>query len=286
MTNIEVKTRSMMDSLNNSEKKVAIYFLNNIESIFSSPIAHLAKESGVSQVTWTRFCKAIGFDGLKDLKKSLFQELNNSTSLNAETYDFSDIRQYSSITQMCNAIRDTTIQAVNDTISLMDFTVLENVVQLISNANCVKLFGVGASALVANDFYYKLLRINKNAAFSNDTQTQLTYGSNTNPNDVVIIFSYSGTTKEMLEVLSLAKKTKCPTVAITKYSKSPLVAGADYSLYLSAPEIDHRSGAMSSRIAQLTVVDLLFTSLANKNYSSVEKYLEKSYEICHKHKSK
>ncbi len=69
MTNIEVKTRSMMDSLNNSEKKVATYFLNNIESIFSSPIADLAKESGVSQVTWIRFCKAIGFDGLKDLKK-------------------------------------------------------------------------------------------------------------------------------------------------------------------------------------------------------------------------
>ena len=284
MTNIEVKTRSIMDSLNNSEKKVATYFLNNIESIFSSPIAHLAKESGVSQVTWIRFCKAIGFDGLKDLKKSLFQELNNSNSENTKTLDFSDIRQHSTIVQMCNAIKASTIQAVDDTMTLMDFEVLSKVVELISNANCVKLFGVSASALVANDFYNKLLRINKNACFSSDTHTQLTYGANTTPNDVVIIFSYSGTTKEMLEVLSLAKKSKCPTVAITKYSKSPLVTGADYCLYLSAPEIDHRSGAMSSRIAQLTVVDLLFTILANKNYSSVEKYLEESYNVCHKHK--
>lgn len=91
----------------------------------------------------------------------------------------------------------------------------------------------------------------------------------------------------MLEVLSLAKKSKCPTVAITKYSKkSPLVAGADYSLFLSAPEIDHRSGAMSSRIAQLTVVDLLFTSLANKNYASVEKYLEEVMRFVANTKSK
>lgn len=284
MTNIEVKTRSIMDSLNNSEKKVATYFLRNIESIFSTPIAQLAKESGVSQVTWIRFCKAIGFDGLKDLKKSLFQELNSSNVTDTQTLDFSDIRQYSTIAQMCNAIKATTIQAVDDTMTLMDFNVLNNVVELISNANCVKLFGVGASALVANDFYNKLLRINKHASFSNDTHTQLTYGANTTSNDIVIIFSYSGTTKEMLEVLSLAKNSKCPTVAITKYSKSPLVADADYSLYLSAPEIDHRSGAMSSRIAQLTVVDLLFTSLANKNYSSVEKYLEESYDICHKHR--
>lgn len=284
MTNIEVKTQSIMDSLNNSEKKVATYFLRNIESIFSTPIAQLAKESGVSQVTWIRFCKAIGFDGLKDLKKNLFQELNSSNVANTQTLDFSDIRQYSTIAQMCNAIKATTIQAVNDTMTLMDFNVLNTVIELISNANCVKLFGVGASALVANDFYNKLLRINKHASFSNDTHTQLTYGANTTSNDIVIIFSYSGTTKEMLEVLSLAKNSKCPTVAITKYSKSPLVAEADYSLYLSAPEIDHRSGAMSSRIAQLTVVDLLFTSLANKNYSSVEKYLEESYDICHKHR--
>lgn len=92
---------------------------------------------------------------------------------------------------MCNAIKkNTTIQAVDDTMTLMDFNVLHKVVELISNAHCVNLFfGVGASALVANDFFYnKLLRINKNASFSNDTHTQLTYGANTGHHDVVIIF--------------------------------------------------------------------------------------------------
>ncbi|WP_105614805.1 MurR/RpiR family transcriptional regulator [Vallitalea okinawensis] len=284
MTNIEVKTRSIMDSLNNSERKVATYFLNNIESIFSSPIAQLAKESGVSQVTWIRFCKAIGFDGLKDLKRNLFQELNNTSEETAAPHDFSDIKQYSTIEQMCNTIKSTTIQAVEDTMTLIDTESLSKIVELISNAKCVKLFGAGASALVANDFYNKLLRINKNACFSYDTHTQLTYGANTGPDEISLIFSYSGNTKEMLEILSMAKKSKCPTVAITKYTKSPLIADSDYAIYLSAPEIDHRSGAMSSRVAQLTVVDLLFTCLANKNYNDVEKYLEESYEVCRKHK--
>lgn len=284
MTNIEVKTRSIMNTLSNSERKVATYFLNNIDSVFSSPIAYLAKESGVSQVTWIRFCKAIGFDGLKDLKKSLFQELNTTTSNDLKAPDFSDIRQHSSIEQMCDAIKNTTNQAINDTLTLIDPATLATIVQLISDAKSVKLFGVGASALVANDFYNKLIRINKNASFSSDTQIQLTYGANMGPDDVAIIFSYSGTTKEMLEILSLAKNSNCPTIAITKYTKSPLVAEAEYSIYLSAPEIDHRSGAMSSRIAQLTVVDLLFTCIANKNYDEVEKHLEMSYEVCKKHK--
>lgn len=284
MTNIEVKTRSIMDSLSNSERKVATYFLNNIESIFSSPIAHLAKESGVSQVTWIRFCKAIGFDGLKDLKRNLFQELNNASEETITSYDFSDIRQYRTIEQMCNTIKSTTIQAVEDTMTLLETEELTKIVDLISKAKCVKLFGAGASALVANDFYNKLLRINKSACFSYDTHTQLTYGANTGPDEICIIFSYSGTTKEMLEILAMAKKSNCPTVAITKYTKSPLIADADYAIYLSAPEIDHRSGAMSSRVAQLTVVDLLFTCLANKNYKDVEKFLEESYEVCRTHK--
>lgn len=284
MTNIEIKTRSIMDSLNNSEKKVATYFLNNIENIFSIPIARLADESGVSQVTWIRFCKAIGYDGLKDLKKSLFIELNNSATDITETLEFSDIRKDSTLEQMCNTIKNAAIQAVDDTIKLIDPEAFTKAVDIIAKANNVRIFGVGASAQVADDLYKKLMRINKNATFGYDMHTQLTYGANAGPKDVAIIFSYSGTTKEMLEILSLTQKANCPTIAITKYTKSPLVANADYSIYLSAPEIDHRSGAMSSRIAQLTIVDLIFTSLANKNYSKVEKYLEKSSEVCRSHR--
>jgi len=284
MTNIEIKTRSMMDSLNNSEKKVAIYFLNNIENIFSIPIARLAQESGVSQVTWIRFCKAIGFDGLKDLKKSLFMELNASTTESIENQGFSDIRKDSTLEQMCNTIRNAAIQAVEDTMKLIDPESFEKVVALLSKAKCIRLFGVGASAQVADDLYKKLMRINKNSIFCYDMHTQLAYIANACPEDVTVIFSYSGTTKEMLEILSLAQESKCPTIAITRFTKSPLVNGADYSIYLSAPEIDHRSGATSSRIAQLTIVDLLFTALASRTYSKVEKYLEKSSAACRSHK--
>ena len=67
MTSIELRVRSIYDSLSNAEKKVADYFLDHMESVFSKPIAQLAQEAGVSKVAWVRFCKDIGFDGLKDL---------------------------------------------------------------------------------------------------------------------------------------------------------------------------------------------------------------------------
>ncbi len=286
MTNIEVKTRSILDTLNNSEKKVANYFLNNLESIFTMPIARLAEETGVSQVTWVRFCKALGFDGLKDLKKSLFIEFNNAaTNENPEeAIVFSDIVKHNSIEQICTTIKNTTIQAVEDTVKMIDYTELSKIIKLIEQANRVQLFGIGASGNVADDLYRKLLRIGKNANFCYDVHMQLTYGANMNSKDVAIIFSYSGTTSEMLEILALSQAANCPTIAVTKFAKSSLVAGADYSIYISAPEVDLRSGAMSSRMAQLAIVDMLFTILANKNYASVEKYLEKSYEACRTHK--
>ncbi|MFQ7003161.1 MAG: MurR/RpiR family transcriptional regulator [Ruthenibacterium lactatiformans] len=68
MTNIEVRTQNIYENLSNAEKKVASYFLDNVENVFAKPISQLAEESGVSKVAWVRFCKAIGFDGLKDLK--------------------------------------------------------------------------------------------------------------------------------------------------------------------------------------------------------------------------
>ena len=93
MTAIELRVRSIYDSLSTAEKKVADYFLNNVENIFNLPIATLAEEASVSKVTWVRFCKAIGFDGLKDLKKALFAQMHKIADQNVSAEPFSDVRE-------------------------------------------------------------------------------------------------------------------------------------------------------------------------------------------------
>lgn len=284
MTNIEIKTRSIMKCLSKAEQKVANYFLNNIESIFSSPISKLAEESGVSQVTWIRFCKAIGFDGLKDLKKNFFIELNNTKTYNSDCLLFNDIKKDSSLEDMCNTIKNTSIQAIEDTIKLIDSDKFYKAANHILNARFVRIFGVGCSGQVAKDLHRKLMRININTIFCEDFHTQLTYAANANSNDVAIIISYSGSTKEMLEILSLTKEDNCPSIAITKFSKSPLVLGADNAIFLSAPDMDLQSGAMSSRMAQLIITDLLFITLSNTNYSKIQKKLKRCSDVGRSHR--
>ena len=103
--------------------------------------------------------------------------------------------------------------------------------------------------------------------------------------DAAVFFSDSGTTREMLELMELAGKHRCPTISVTRFSKNPLARKAQCALYTSSPEIYRRSGAMSSRIAQLIMVDILFTIIANRDYHNVRQMLEDSYESCASHKT-
>lgn len=288
MTNIEIKVKSVFDQLSNAERNAAQYFLNNANSIFDKPIAVLAKESQTTQAAWVRFCKSLGFKGLKELKKSFFVQIQMPASENThENYTvYSDINGYKSVEEISTNVMQSGICAITDTVKLIDSATMEKAAKAIMKAHSVKLFGVSASALVAEDFYYKLLRIGKNACFSKDSHVQLTYAANISPADAAVIISHSGATAEIIEILDTVKKRGAIGIAVTRFSKKNYLNNADIILYSSAPEIYRRSGAMSSRIAQLTVIDVLFSTIAHQNYRAIEKNLEQSYRSCLVHKKK
>ena len=285
MTDIEIRTRSIYDALSPAEQKVARYFLENLSSVFDDPIASLAEKSGVSQVMWVRFCKSLGFSGLKDMKKNLVSQLREAREEDAvpSSMDFLDTRIYSSTEDIIRGIEASAVDAIKSTAKIQEPAVLEAVAARIAAAQSVRLFGVGASGLVAEDLYHKLLRIDLKAIFCTDTHMQLTYITSMKPGDVAVFFSNSGRTAEILELAKAASERRACIVAVTKYGPNPLMELADYVLPTSSPELEFRSGAMSSRVAALLVVDMLFTTLCNKNYDTVAKPLSESFSQCSKH---
>lgn len=283
MTSIELRVRSIYDSLSNAEKKVANYFLDNVEDVFNKPIAQLAHEAGVSKVAWVRFCKDIGFDGLKDLKKALFAQMREKSN-DTVADPFSDVRDVVNTKSLIEGIKQNSIRAIEDTAEMLDPDSLETAAKVILNARSVRIFGVGASGMVGQDLHSKLMRINKNSYFGTDHHSQLTYAASMTSHDVAVLISMSGTTSEVLEILSLVKRCKTPSIALTKYSKTPLAMNADTVLYISSPEITMRSGAMSSRLAQLMVIDALFTAVAHMDYDAIAVNLEKSHESIRSHR--
>lgn len=284
-TNIELMVRGAYDTLSNAEKKAASYFLDNVENVFTMPIAQLAAESGVSKVAWVRFCKTLGFSGLKDFKKSLFNEFYQEKDKDYPII-FSDIleTERNSIDQKILSVRNNSICAVQDTAKLLDPASVELVARKILTARSIRIFGMGASALVAEDLCSKLLRLDLDVRFFADFHAQLTYASNMTVEDVAIVISTSGRTKEMIEILDISDQCGTPVVALTSYGKSPLVLGSDIQLYCSSPEVTPRSAAMSSRIAQMFVVDVLFSAVAGLDYDKTASILEKSLKNTRSHR--
>lgn len=188
------------------------------------PIAKLAKQADTTQVAWVRLCKHIGFDGLKDMKKALFNELNETNAPTAQRESsgfFTDIRDYNTITEMADAVKTSSICAIEDTMKLLDPAIVERAAGKIIQADSVRLFGVNASSLVAQDLYYKLIRIGKSACYAQDLHIQLTYAATMGPKDVGIFVSNSGTTREVMECLHLAAARGGTTIALTRFDNSP-----------------------------------------------------------------
>lgn len=146
------------------------------------------------------------------------------------------------------------------------------------SARSIALFGIGASLLVAHDLQLKLLRLDMPAMLSDDLHTQLLCARNLGKDDLAIVVSYSGMTEDILRCARIARGNGATIISITRGSfESPLLALSDVVLGVAATEFVVRSGAMSSRIAQLNVVDVLFTAYVSSNYEKSMERLSKNW---------
>ena len=160
---------------------------------------------------------------------------------------------------------------------MMNIVALEKAVEKLANAKTIIFFGVGASNIAARDAEQKFSRINKNAFSFSDVHMAATSVANKGPGDVVVGISFSGHTEEVAKLMELAKSKQATTISITKYGQSAVSHFSDIELHTSAAkEATLRSGATSSRIAQLHIIDILFMSLASVEYEKTVKHLDET----------
>ena len=148
---------------------------------------------------------------------------------------------------------------------------LEKAIEALNEAKNIYIYSVGVSSLVGMDFYYKLSRINKRCIAHNDTHLQLTSSALMEKGDVAVAISYSGETKEVLKCVENARKEGVKVISITKASiDNTLANSSDIVLRVPFVEKSLREGAMSSRISQLAIIDMLFLGMARTNLKEVE----------------
>ncbi|MCT1796118.1 MurR/RpiR family transcriptional regulator [Helcococcus kunzii] len=251
------------------EKPVIRYILDNPREVISTDIHKLARLGFCSAATIVRICKKNGISGYKDLKLALMNELNFNDNL---IKDSVKAKNATGAPEIVNEIFNENIKAINNTYNLIDYEVVDKVVNLMKKAKVIRLFAIGASYLVAKDLQQKFERINKFSVLYEDTHLQIVNSNNATKDDLAIIISYSGETKELTSMAKNIKSNGCKIVSITQYSNNKLMSMADYNLFVPQIEKSLRIGAGSSRISQLSVVDYLYHL-----YLEIEdkKYMEK-----------
>lgn len=270
-----LRIKDVLPRLSVGEAAVASYILQDPEKITNMSISELSNACAVSAATVVRFCKNIGCKGFKDLCVQLSLDI---TTGQHTALEYSEISPGAPMDAIINGVRDNTVNSVNNTISILDRAVLEQVIDRVCDAPRVDFYGAGASGLLALDAQYKFLRIGKCSISSEDSAYQFISAASLKPGDVAIFISYSGETNDTIEVAKIAKATGATTVSITKFGTSTLSEMTDHSLHIVSNEGFVRSGAMSSRICMLTVIDVIFSLTVSRLYDHVKVILDKTFE--------
>lgn len=274
--NILIKIREMKDSLTPVEKMVAEYVLQNVEEIPHLSIKNLAQLTKTSDASVLRFCKTMGYSGYRSFIVSISASLG---SMEEQKDQYTDIQPGDDLSVIISNTFRNNIKSIEDTLSVIDKNEVERAVQVLRKSNRIVFFGIGASGLVGIDAEQKFSRINKMCHTYTDGHSQLTAATLLDKGDVAVFISNSGKTTEILDSFEIARKSGATIIAITKYTKSELADKANIVLNISTPEVTIRSGAMGSRIAMLTIIDILFAGVASAEYKNVKKYLTKTHNI-------
>lgn len=267
------KLKATLSNLKPSEEKIAKFVLKNPDKISELTIAQLASKCNTSEASVVRFCRRLGYKGYKDFKIKVAADATLKQRKVQGVVNIED-----NISTIVAKISKNNIHSIESTMDILNKEEIQKAVEAIINAKRIDIYGVGASSIVAQDALHKFTRINKSCTAYQDTHMQFASAANLTKEDVAIGISYSGQTMDTVDALNLAKGSGASTICITKFGPSPITEVADIKLFVASTEALFRSGAMASRIAQLNVIDILFSIVACRKYNSIIKYLENTSE--------
>lgn len=268
-----LKISESLESLTKKEQLIAKYILQYSQDVPQMSIHELAVASGTSPSSVVRLCKSLGYSGYKEFCRLLTADISANRQ---DEIVYEDVHPGDSLASIAKNVVFSNMYAIESSLQILDIDQLEQAVTAISEADRIDFYGVGASSLVALDAQNKFLRIHKNSNASEDPHLQILRAATLEKGDVAVVISYSGETRDILMIADTAKKASATLIAITKYGKNSLSALADINLCTYSTETLIRSGAMSSRISQLTIVDILYTAVVSNHYGELKPFLDKS----------
>lgn len=263
-----------IDSMTQADRQIARFILDHPEQMLTMSSAALADATGRSQSSVVKFSQKLGYEGYQQLKldvnKAKAQEFHAPAGVIHGTIDASD--SYMTILQKLIGSK---LLSMRETSAVNTETTIDSALDALMSARRIQLAGVGASSLVARDFSYKLLKLGRTVLVDSDSHIQISNASALNDQDLIIALSHSGRSMETLRIAELAKKRGATVLSVTGLQPNPLLEIADISLFSVADEERVRSSAITSRDAQLMLMDMLFILLLRRQADAYD-YIHRS----------
>jgi DNA-binding MurR/RpiR family transcriptional regulator len=261
---------SIYKSLTKSEQKVADLILSDTEETVYATVTDLSERASVGETTVIRFCRKLGFRGYQEFKLSVAQNLSNP-----KEQIYGEIKANDSLAEVATKITQQNSKVLKDSLDLLQIASLEKAVEAIIDSNKVFFFGVGSSGTTARDAKIRYMRMGLNVDYSSDSHIMAMQASLLGEQDVVVGISSSGSTKDVVDAIKIAKENKAFIICITNHAKSPITQFADVILLAANKETPFQGGAFSSKIAQLHLLDIMTVIIEikqkDKTYTATEK---------------
>ncbi len=263
------RINSEYNSLSEAARKVADVILADAGKVIHLTIGQMAEQTGASEASIVRFCQNLRYSGYNDLKIHLAAEMSNDATIILE-----DLQPGDTEADILKKVFQAESQALHDTVSSLDPRTFEYAVNRILFANHIEFFSYGNSRPLALDMHYRLMRIGMDSRVGVDIADSALHASMLGPKDVAIGISHSGSTKHTISMLENARKSGATTICVTGMDKTPITHVSDICLISRTNETMFRDVAMTSRIAQLAILDALYVAVAFKRLEFSRKSME------------
>ncbi|MBQ0206918.1 MurR/RpiR family transcriptional regulator [Citrobacter portucalensis] len=256
--NLLLRLRQGVDGYSRTQQKLGEFVLSDPAKVVYLTITELARESDTSEASVTRLCRALGCKGYNEFKMALALDLQQGQPVEHSGDEIDNVVNES-------------VQALQDTAKLLDRTLLESAALALHQAQSVQIYGVAASAILGEYFHYKLLRLGKPAQLFSDMHRAAMNATTLNKDTLVVAISSSGSTRDLLHVVKLARKQGVRVLALSNTPRSPLASLSDIQLVAAKPEGPLSAGALNAKVGVMLLVELLTTSLIalDEKYSDV-----------------
>ena len=268
-----VRIHGTYATLRSAEQRVADFILKHPEELIYLTVTELAERTQTSESTVVRLCQKIGYRGYQEFKIMLARDLVGPVE---QVYEH--IEPGDSLVELKTKVFQANAQALRDTIEVLSDDELRRAVSAIGNARRVEVYGVGGSAPLALDAYHKFMKHGVACVWLNDGDLMAMSSALLGAGDVALGISHTGGSRDVCNALEKARSNGATTICITHRATSPITRFADVKLFTAARETAFGSDSMSSRIAQLSIIDTLYAGLALEDYDRSLQRIQRTRE--------